>query len=43
MFGIYSYLKDYNVEHFSRDPRAHRMLEGANEVMHLDIGRNILQ
>eukprot|EP01012_Entosiphon_sulcatum_P064682 TRINITY_DN93510_c0_g1_i1.p1 TRINITY_DN93510_c0_g1~~TRINITY_DN93510_c0_g1_i1.p1 ORF type:complete len:413 (-),score=82.80 TRINITY_DN93510_c0_g1_i1:27-1175(-) len=43
MHGGYGYLQDYKVERYLRDLRVHRILEGANEVMKLIIGRSVLK
>ncbi|MCE7795710.1 acyl-CoA dehydrogenase family protein [Sphingobium sufflavum] len=43
MFGGYGYLRDYPIERFWRDLRVHRILEGANEIMRLVIGRDLLK
>ncbi|XP_020784334.2 isobutyryl-CoA dehydrogenase, mitochondrial [Boleophthalmus pectinirostris] len=42
MYGGYGYLKDYPVQQFVRDIRAHQILEGTNEVMRMIISRNLL-
>lgn len=42
LHGGYGYLKEYGLERLARDLRVHRILEGANEVMQLIIGRSLL-
>jgi len=43
MFGGYGYLKDYPVQQYMRDIRAHQIIEGSNEVMRMLISRDILK
>lgn len=43
MHGGYGYLKDYAVQQYMRDCRAHQILEGSNEVMRMLISRSLLQ
>ena len=39
LHGGYGYLREYGVEKIVRDLRVHRILEGANEIMRVVIGR----
>ncbi|MBV9538432.1 MAG: acyl-CoA dehydrogenase family protein [Acidisphaera sp.] len=41
--GGYGYLKDYQMERYLRDLRAHRILEGTNEIMRVIISRKLLE
>lgn len=43
LHGGYGYLKDYPAEKLVRDLRVHCILEGANEVMQLILGRTLLE
>lgn len=43
LHGGYGYLRDYQIERYSRDLRVHRILEGTNEVMRMIVSRNILK
>ncbi|WP_119678598.1 isobutyryl-CoA dehydrogenase [Indioceanicola profundi] len=42
LHGGYGYIKEYPVERFVRDLRAHQILEGTNQVMRLIIARKLL-
>ncbi|MBX3088254.1 MAG: acyl-CoA dehydrogenase family protein [Cryobacterium sp.] len=42
LHGGYGYLREYGLERLARDLRVHRILEGANEVMQLIVGRSLL-
>ena len=39
LHGGYGYLREYGIEKIVRDLRVHRILEGANEIMRVVIGR----
>ena len=39
LHGGYGYLREYGVEKIVRDLRVHRILEGANEIMRVVVGR----
>ncbi len=41
LFGDYGYLRDYPIERFWRDLRVHSILERANQVMRMIIGRDL--
>jgi len=41
LFGGYGYLRDYPIERFWRDLRVHSILERANQVMRMIIGRDL--
>ena len=40
--GGYGYIKEYPLERYVRDVRAHQILEGTNEIMRMIIGRRLL-
>jgi len=42
LHGGYGYLQDYGIERVVRDLRVHQILEGANEIMRLIVGRDLL-
>ena len=42
LLGGYGYLEDHGVERYFRDTRAHRILEGTNEIMRLVIAKRLL-
>jgi alkylation response protein AidB-like acyl-CoA dehydrogenase len=42
LHGGYGYLQEYGIERVVRDLRVHQILEGANEVMKLIVGRELL-
>ncbi|MBV1705632.1 MAG: acyl-CoA dehydrogenase family protein [Hyphomicrobiales bacterium] len=42
LLGGYGYLADYGIEKIVRDLRVHQILEGANDIMRLIIGRSML-
>lgn len=42
LHGGYGYLKEYGLEKLARDLRVHRILEGANEVMQMVVGRSLV-
>ena len=42
LHGGYGYLQEYGVERVVRDLRVHQILEGANEIMKLVVGRGLL-
>ena len=39
LHGGYGYLADYNIERYVRDVRVHQILEGANDIMRVIVGR----
>src|SRR3546814_14602468 len=41
LHGSYGYLQDYPIERFWRDLRAHSILEGTNQVMRMNVARDI--
>lgn len=43
LHGGYGYLKEYGIERVVRDLRVHQILEGANEIMKVIIGRSLLE
>ncbi|MHA1567239.1 MAG: acyl-CoA dehydrogenase family protein [Alphaproteobacteria bacterium] len=43
LHGGYGYLRDYPIERYVRDLRAHQILEGTNEIMRVIIARELLQ
>ncbi|XP_074654145.1 isobutyryl-CoA dehydrogenase, mitochondrial-like isoform X1 [Tubulanus polymorphus] len=43
MFGGYGFLKDYPVQQYVRDIRAHQIIEGSNEIMRMLIARDVLK
>jgi len=43
LHGGYGYLHDYGIERVVRDLRVHQILEGANEIMKLIVGRDLLE
>ncbi|XP_075728753.1 isobutyryl-CoA dehydrogenase, mitochondrial isoform X3 [Rhipicephalus microplus] len=43
MLGGYGFIKEYPVQQYLRDLRAHMIIEGTNEVMQMVISKNILQ
>lgn len=43
LFGGYGYLRDYGIEQVVRDLRVHRILEGANEIMQMIVGRSLVE
>ena len=43
LHGGYGYLQDYGIERVVRDLRVHQILEGANEIMRLIVGREMLR
>ena len=42
LHGGYGYLSDYGLEKTVRDLRVHQILEGANEIMSLIVGRSLI-
>ena len=42
LHGGYGYLQEYGLERVVRDLRVHQILEGANEIMKLVVGRGLL-
>ena len=42
LFGGYGYTQEYPIERFMRDCRAHQIIEGTNEIMHVIIARRFL-
>lgn len=42
LHGGYGYLQEYGLERVVRDVRVHQILEGANEIMKLVVGRGLL-
>lgn len=40
--GGYGYIKEYQIERYVRDLRAHQILEGTNEIMRVIIARKLL-
>ncbi|HEX5859911.1 MAG TPA: acyl-CoA dehydrogenase family protein [Microbacterium sp.] len=42
LHGGYGYLQEYGIERVVRDLRVHQILEGANEIMKLVVGRGLL-
>lgn len=43
LHGGYGYLHDYGIERVVRDLRVHQILEGANEIMKMIVGRDLLE
>ena len=43
LHGGYGYLQDYPIERFWRDLRVHSILEGTNQIMRMDVGRDLLR
>lgn len=43
MMGGYGFIKEYPIQQYLRDLRAHLIIEGTNEVMKMVISRDILQ
>lgn len=43
LHGGYGYLHDYGIERVVRDLRVHQILEGANEIMKLVVGRDLIE
>ncbi|XP_064489670.1 isobutyryl-CoA dehydrogenase, mitochondrial-like [Ornithodoros turicata] len=43
MLGGYGFIKEYPVQQYLRDLRAHQIIEGTNEVMQMVISRDILK
>ncbi|CAJ0573184.1 unnamed protein product, partial [Mesorhabditis spiculigera] len=41
-FGGYGFLKDYPLQQFLRDIRAHQIIEGTNEIMRMLVARDLL-
>ena len=42
LHGGYGYLHEYGIERVVRDLRVHQILEGANEIMQMIVGRSLL-
>ncbi|MEC8008351.1 MAG: acyl-CoA dehydrogenase family protein, partial [Pseudomonadota bacterium] len=42
LFGGYGYIREYPMERYVRDTRAHQILEGTNEIMRVIISRQAL-
>lgn len=42
LLGGYGYLADYGIEKIVRDLRVHQILEGANDIMRMVIGRSLV-
>jgi alkylation response protein AidB-like acyl-CoA dehydrogenase len=42
LHGGYGYLRDYPIERILRDLRVHQILEGTNEIMRVNIARDLL-
>lgn len=43
LHGGYGYLHEYGIERVVRDLRVHQILEGANEIMRLIVGRSVME
>lgn len=43
LMGGYGFIKEYPVQQYFRDCRAHPIIEGTNEVMRLIVSRDILR
>ncbi len=43
LHGGYGYIKEYSIERYVRDTRAHQILEGTNEIMRQIIAKSILK
>lgn len=43
LHGGYGYIREYPLERYVRDTRAHQILEGTNEIMRVIVARRLLQ